>query len=397
MAIHRILSGRNKDRYKIDWRDQFGIRRREMVGYNRREAQDILHKKISLRAEDRTLDKNESPNVRFHQLCDEYLEKYAKVRKTSWYNDELKIREFKKFFGNPPIESIKRAHVNDYALARKRHVQGGTVNKDIAILRRIFWYAVDNNWLEYNPAQRWQEFPENEAKDEYLEWGQYQTLLDALESLLKAPAAKAWRGRPHLAKFRYLIPLAYEAGGRRGEIVGLTKQDLDLEHLRVRFWSRKGRNHELKSRWVPMPQHLAGIMTTLEINPDNAYLFPDENGTLWKSKIAFYRQWDLITKEAKMKGLNFHRLRHSYCSQLSNKGVDESTRMRLMGHVSPITQQRYTHISEERKRQVVKIFDDLKLAGSGPQKENGGHSMDTLAKNEQNDVQQDDRNDLKTE
>jgi len=110
-----------------------------------------------------------------------------------------------------------------------------------------------------------------------------------------------------------------------------------------------------------MPEHLTEIMTSLRIDPDNAYLFPDENGKLWKSKIAFYRQWDRIVKEAKMPGLTFHRLRHSYCSQLSNKGVDESTRMRLMGHASPVTQQRYTHISEERKRQVVKVFDDLKL------------------------------------
>ena len=393
MAIHRILSGRNKERYIIDWRDEFGVRQREMVGYNRREAQDILHKKISLRAEDRTLDKNESPNVRFHALCDEYLEKYAKVRKTSWYNDKLKIKEFKKYFGNPPIESIKRAQVNDYALARKRHVQGGTVNKDIAILRRIFWYAVDNNWLEYNPAQRWQEFPENEPKEDYLEWGQYQALLDAVDRLLKTADPLAWRGLPHLEKFKYMIPLAYEAGGRRGEIIGLTSQDLDRDRLRVRFWSRKGRNHELKSRWVPMPEHLSEVMATLKVDPDQAYLFPDENGKLWKSKIAFYRQWANLVTEAEMPGLTFHRLRHSYCSQLSNKGVDESTRMRLMGHTSPVTQQRYTHISEERKRQVVKIFDDLKIQSSEFQKGNGGHSKVILDKNAKNDDQNDDQND----
>jgi integrase len=361
MADKQIKSGRNKGQYIVDWRDEFGVRRQEMAGYNRRAADDIFHKKIILRAEDRILDKKESPNVRFFTLCDEYLEKYAKVRKTSWYSDELKIKQFKKEFGNIPIECFQRAHVNDYALARKKNVQGGTVNKDIAVLRRIFWCAVDNNWLEYNPAQRWQEFPENEPKDDFLEWGQYQGLLDALDALLKAPAHKAWRGRPHLQKFKYLIPLAYEAGGRRGEIIGMTHQDLDMDHMRVRFWAKKGRNHELKSRWVPMPEHLAQVMATLKINPDSAYLFPDENGKLWKSKIAFYRQWDRIAKEAKMPAQTFHRLRHSYCSQLSNKGVDESTRMRLMGHTSPITQQRSTHISEERKRQAVKVFDELKF------------------------------------
>ncbi|HKB90468.1 MAG TPA: tyrosine-type recombinase/integrase, partial [Opitutaceae bacterium] len=360
-------------------------------GYNRRAAGDILHKKISLRAEDRTLDKNESPNVRFHALCAEYMEKYSKVRKSSWYTDELKIRQFKKYFGNQPIEAITRAQVNDFALARKRDVQGGTVNKDIAVLRRIFWYAVDNNWLEYNPAQRWQEFPENEPKDDYLEWGQYQTLLDALDRLLKAPVGNAWRGRAHLEQFRYMIPLAFETGGRRGEIVSMATQDLDLENTRVRFWYRKGRKHELKSRWVPMPEHLAEIMATLKIDPDQAYLFPDENGKLWQSKIAFYRQWERIVKEATMPDLTFHRLRHSYCSQLSNKGVDESTRMRLMGHASPVTQQRYTHISEERKRQVVKVFDELKLQ-SNVKMGNGGGSKAVLGENQENQAPRKDKN-----
>jgi len=388
MAVHQIKSGRNKGRYVIDWRDEYGIRRQELEGYNHREAVDILHKKISLRAEDRTLEKAENSNVRFHMLCDEYLEKYAKVRKSSWYNDQLKIKEFKKYFGNPPIESIKRKDVNDYALSRKKIVQGGTVNKDIAVLRRMFWYAIENNWLEYNPAQRWQEFPENEAKEEYLEWGQYQMVLDAVDRLLKAPVAKAWRGRPHLAKFTYMIPLAYEAGGRRGEIVGLGSKDLDMENKKVRFWSKKGRKHELKSRWVPMPDHLAEVLSTLKIDPDNAYLFPDENGKLWKSKIAFYRQWERITKEAKMPGLTFHRLRHSYCSQLANKAVDESTRMRLMGHTSPATQQRYTHISEERKRQVVKVFNDL-------MQQNDGGSKAVLSKNDKNNEHDNDRNNSK--
>jgi hypothetical protein len=54
-----------------------------------------------------------------------------------------------------------------------------------------------------------------------------------------------------------------------------------------------------------MPDHLARIMKELPIDRDKAYLFPDENGKLWKSKIAFYRQWDRIIKEAKMPDLIF--------------------------------------------------------------------------------------------
>src|SRR5437879_2680802 len=298
MSVHLIRSGRNKGRYVIDWRDEYDIRHSYTHGYSKRAADNFWHKQITLRAERRTLDRKPISGITFYMLCDEYLEKYAKIRKWSWKRDASKIRRFKSFFKNIAIEGISPSHVNGYTILRKSEgVQGATINREVTILKRIFWYATDNGMLDQNPARDWSKFPENEPDESYLEWQQYKVLLEAVERLMAA-GRKVWRCRLQLEQFRYMIPLSYEAGARRSEILSLKKEDLDFPHRRVRFWSRKGKKYVIKSRWVPMSDHLFEIMSRLPLQQGTSFLFQDENGNYWRSKVAFYCQWKNILKEA---------------------------------------------------------------------------------------------------
>jgi integrase len=362
MGVKKLPSGK----YQIDWRDEFNVRQRETLGFNYKQAKDILAKKITNRAEKRGLDVKPGDTVAFHDLCDRYFEKHAKIKKASWKRDEGKIKLYKAFFGNPKIGHITKERCEDYAIARHKMVQGPTVNNEMDILKRIFRYAVDHDLLEVNPVSRWEKYPENPARERYLLHGEYLELLASVERLI-GQVGKAWRRKLHIVHFRYLIPIAYEAGARREEAVLLKWDDVNFHAGQIRFWYRKGRNHELKSRWVPMSERIRNLLVSLTRNPDTPYLFPDEGGGMWKSKISFYRQWENIVNDAKLKDCTYHTLRHSFCTHLAMNGVDESTRMRLMGHTNPITQQRYTHIADEHKKKAAKVFDDL-----------NGNSLDTF-------------------
>jgi integrase/recombinase XerD len=376
MGVRLIRSGRGKGRYVIDWRDEYGVRHSYTHGYSKRAADNFWHKQITLRAEHRTLDRKPISGITFYQLCQEYLDKFAKVRKWSWKTDLTKIKRFKAFFHDIAIEGITRPRINEYVIKRKNDgVQGSTINRETAILKRIFGFAVENGWRTDSPLWGWINFAENPWDDTFIEWPQYRALLNAVERLHSIPTSgRGWRGQRHLQHFRYMIPLAYEAGARHGEIAEMTKDDLDLVHRRVRFTSKKGKNRGMRVRWVPMTEYLYQILSGLPLNSRTTYLFPDENGHRWGSEKSFYQQWRHIAKEAGIPGVTFYRLRHSFCSILANKGVEASTRMRLMGHSSAITQARYTHISMARKRQVLKIFDELHFG------ENGGNLEKTAEK-----------------
>jgi integrase len=374
VAINQVKEGRNQGRWIIDWRDEYGDRHWEILGYNKRQAVEVLAKKITARAEKRSLDLKRGEEHSFHYLCDHYLERYSKEKKASWETDASKIKKFKIFFGNPRLNQIPGERVNDYALARKKMgVQGGTINKEIAILKRIFEYAIDNEWLDRNPARKWEEYPENPVSERYLLHGEYQELRNAVERLLVI-SGKAWRRRLHLTHFRYLIPLAFDTGGRRAEIVGLKWEDVNFSERLVRYWYRKGRKRELKSRWVSMTAEVFNLLSSMPRNQDCPYLFPDEQGGHWKSKISFYRQWKRICEEARILDIDFHTLRHSYATHSALNGVTEKARMDLMGHTSPATQMRYTHISDQVKRDAAAALDRARQKA-----ENVGCSLDVSA------------------
>src|SRR5258708_1819323 len=365
MGVRLIRSGRSKCRYVIDWRDEYGIRHSFTHGYSKRSADNFWHKQITLRAERRTLDRKPISGLTFYVLCDEYLEKYAKIRKWSWKSDASKVRRFKAFFKNIAIEAISQPHINDYTNFRKSEgIQGATINREVTIIKRIFWYGKDNGMLDQNPAREWMKFPENQPDESYLEWGQYKALLGAVERLLAA-SGKVWRRRLHLEQFRYMIPLSYEAGGRRRENLFFKKGEFGFSHPQGRVLSRKGEKKVIKKRWGTVSGHLFVIRGRLPLQQDIPFLCQEENENYWRYKLAFNRQWKSILKEAGIPSVVFYRLRHSFCSLLANKGVDVTTRMRLMGHSGPQMQQRYSHISEERKRQVMKVFDDLNVESSG--------------------------------
>jgi integrase len=371
VAINQVKEGRNQGRWIIDWRDEYGKRHWQILGYNKRQAYEVLSKQITARAEKRSLDLKKGDEHTFYYLCDHYIEKYAKEKKASWQTDASKVKKFKIFFGNVRLSQIPRERIDEYALARKKSgVQGGTINKEVTILKRIFEHALDNEWLEKNPARKWAEYPENPVCERYVLHGEYQELRNAVERLLLV-SGKGWRRRLHLNHFRYILALGFDTGGRRSEIVGLKWEDVNFAERLVRYWYRKGRKRELKSRWVSMTGEVFNLLLSLPRNQDCPYLFPDEQGGLWKSKISFYRLWKRICEEAKILDIDFHTLRHSYATHSALNGVGEKTRMDLMGHTSPVTQMRYTHISEQVKRDAAAALDRARQKA-----ENVGCSMD---------------------
>lgn len=372
MGIRKITDGRNAGKYQIDWRDEYRKRHRLTLGYNFNQARDVLAKKITARAEERSLDVNPAYKHTFYELIDSYLDDCVRGKKASAPTDEGKCRLFKAFFGDPQLGDISKDRCKAYAVARKKVVSGSTVNREMAILKPIFEHAIDNEWLEANPVRKWKEYEEPAAPNRVVEWGEYRSLLDAVDALLKE-SGKVWRRKLHLEQFRYIIPIGFECGGRREEIMRLKWDDIDFTNRQMRFTYRKGKRAEWKERWVPMSAFVLGKIQEIPLNPDTPYLFPDESGNFWKSKISFYRLWDKIVEAAKVQGVRFHTLRHSYSSHLANNNVDTETRMELMGHTSVTTQMRYTHMANERKRKAAEVMD--RLAGS--QRVLDGRSLDT--------------------
>lgn len=181
-------------------------------------------------------------------------------------------------------------------------------------------------------------------------------------------------------KERLFVYFGLYAGLRRGEILALTWDDIDLRrrllHVRKALYFQDNApvikpmpKTEAGIRDIPIPQKLFDAIRRYGKPTKSIYLFQMDNGGLI-TKSSYTKLWKRIdekvnraaggTKEIRAIG-NFtcHILRHTYATKLYYAGIDIKTAQRLLGHSSiTMTMDIYTHL-EENHTDILEKLNDL--------------------------------------
>jgi integrase len=145
--------------------------------------------------------------------------------------------------------------------------------------------------------------------------------------------------------------MAFNTGMRRGEILGLTWDQVDLKHGFILLEVTK--NGERKE--IPINGMLRTTLQGLTRHIDSPYVFwQGENGNRYK---AVTRSFKTACTKADIKDFHFHDLRHTFASQLVMAGVDLTTVKELLGHKSITMTLRYAHLAPSHKAKAVDILD----------------------------------------
>jgi integrase len=192
-------------------------------------------------------------------------------------------------------------------------------------------------------------------------------------SAIKAILDKS-RGRP----IYQIATLALATGMRRGELLALRWQDLDLDAGRItvarsleqtatglRFKEPKTRHgrrtfglppsavDELRQHWKAQQELRLALGAGKA--PPSALVFSDVNGNPRRPDVIS-QTWRKTAKAAKVRA-TFHSLRHTHASHLIAAGLDVLTISRRLGHASPtITLSVYGHLfpqSDDRAAQAI--------------------------------------------
>lgn len=148
-----------------------------------------------------------------------------------------------------------------------------------------------------------------------------------------------------------MLELLYASGLRVSELVGLTMQQLNLQHGLVRVTGKGG-----KERLVPMGEeaahwllrYLREARVQLLGGQMLDVVFPSSRSqqmtrqTFWH-RIKFYAKVAHIQAE-----LSPHTLRHAFATHLLNHGADLRVVQMLLGHSDLSTTQIYTHVAQAR-------------------------------------------------
>jgi hypothetical protein len=93
--------------------------------------------------------------ITFNEFGKRYME-HAKANKRSWLRDEQMYRNLKEFFGSErQLTDFHPADIEGYKLHRRKEVSGSTVNRELALLKRMFNLAIDWELLrDLNPVRK---------------------------------------------------------------------------------------------------------------------------------------------------------------------------------------------------------------------------------------------------
>jgi len=228
-------------------------------------------------------------------------------------------------------------------------LESRTVARHLVTLRNFFRFAQAQDLIPSDPTLNLESPKIRRSLPGYLR-------LEEIERLLAQPDDKT----PIGLRDRAMLDVLYSTGLRVSELVGLRVMDLDRQVGCVRCIGKGD-----KERIVPIGKKALALVERYlrEARPklvpagkqvNSPMLFINRRGGrlsrvgVWKILSAYGRRAELRVP------LTPHMLRHSFATHLLEGGADLRSVQLMLGHSDISTTQIYTHVVEERLKQIYK-------------------------------------------
>ena len=240
-----------------------------------------------------------------------------------------------------------------------RGLAPATAARRRASVRQFYRFVLGEGWRKDDPSRRVDAPKKGRPLPKVLSRAE-------IEGLLAAAIARDGAGGLRLA---CMIEILYASGLRISELLSLTLQALarDPAYLIV-----KGKGG--KERLAPL-NHAAreAVKTYLPVRPaffpkgvkDSPWLFPSRGagGRLTARRMGQLLDEAALAANIDPQRVSPHVLRHAFATHLLEGGADLRAVQTLLGHADIATTQIYTHVAEDRLREVVQTKHPLGRKG----------------------------------
>ena len=297
------------------------------------------------------LERRKPITTTFDELAHAYFA-YARENKRSWDRDMRSMKRLATVFTGKRLSEITPMEIERYKTLRLtsmdrsgRHPKPATVNRELACLRSMFNVArkglihLPGGVLSENPVSSVKFLDEHNIRDRVLTAEEFQRMLRASPEYLKP-----------------ILHCAYHTGMRRGEILELTWDRVDLKAGFIRLKDSDTKTDAARS--IPIGRELREVLRHLPIALDSQgtrvpYVFT-RNGQRVKSiKRVFTR----VRQETGITNAVFHDFRHTATTNLRRAGVDALTAMKITGHKTMAVFTRYNTIDEQDLKAAQRRMD----------------------------------------
>jgi integrase/recombinase XerD len=248
------------------------------------------------------------------------------------------------FLGGSPAAAPADRLAEYVAAMRARGLAPTTIARRVAALRSFYRHQMLLGSRPDNPASDLELPRRTRTLPRTLSPGEAERLIEA-----------ALGTTPRAMRDHALVELLYGAGLRVSEAVGLDRVAVDIDGRFVRCLGKGG-----KERVVPIGRRAAEALTRY-LARGRPYLdrhhrpelFLNARGGPLTRAGAFL----ILRRLAEAAGLDPtrvhpHLLRHSFATHLLEGGADLRSVQEMLGHADLSTTERYTHVSDRRRRQL---------------------------------------------
>jgi integrase/recombinase XerD len=281
---------------------------------------------------------------------------HAKVEKglsantiSAYQRDLLKFAEFAKK-RKLTVETVRTDDLVDFLAGLYRQkLESRTVARHLVTLRNFFRFAQIQETISTDPSINLESPKIRRNLPGYLR-------LEEIEKILAQPDAKTAMG----LRDKAMLEVLYSTGLRVSELTGLKVSDLDSKVGCVRCIGKGD-----KERIVPVGKRALGLLDKYlrDARPallqhakgiPNTSLFVNQRGR----SLSRVGVWKILSGYGRRAGLRIaltpHMLRHSFATHLLERGADLRSVQLMLGHADISTTQIYTHVVEERLKQIYK-------------------------------------------
>jgi integrase/recombinase XerD len=266
---------------------------------------------------------------------------------SAYHRDLAKFDEFAKK-RKLSLEAVSRDDLVDFlASLYRQKLESRTVARHLVTLRNFFRFAEILDLIPADPSINLESPKIRRSLPGYLR-------LEEVERVLLQPDAKTPLG----LRDRAMLEVLYSTGLRVSELTGLRVTDLDTKIGCVRCIGKGD-----KERIVPVGKKAIDMVDKYlrDARPKllgkvvgNPTLFVNRRG----HQLSRVGVWKILSGYGRRAGLRMaltpHMLRHSFATHLLERGADLRSVQLMLGHADISTTQIYTHVVEERLKQIYK-------------------------------------------
>ena len=275
-----------------------------------------------------------------------YEKRYSKHSLIAYEGDLRQWATFlKEQYEVVQLSEVNSSMIRSWLVARMEEgLEARSINRKITALKSFYKYAIRSNWVTVNPMGKISSPKVAKRLPVYVEAEKLDLLLD------HAIFEDSFNGRrDHL-----ILELFYGTGMRLSELLGLAVEDVNLRSLQLKVTGKRN-----KQRIIPIFPSLAVqiekyLLERNAIQTSHSTLLVMEDGKALYPVLVYRvvnKHLSLVSTQQKRSP---HVLRHSFATEMLNKGADLNAIKEILGHANLSATQVYTHNTIEKLKLAYK-------------------------------------------